>query len=77
MLDTEVESRAVGAISKADMLIVGGTSLAVYPAAAYLNYFGGRYIAVINRDETFMDNKADVVFRENIGEVFENIMSLL
>ena len=77
MLDTEVESRAVGAISKADMLIVGGTSLAVYPAAAYLNYFGGRYIAVINRDETFMDNKADVVFRENIGEVFENVMSLL
>lgn len=77
MLNQDVESRAIRALEQADMLIVGGTSLVVYPAAAYLNFFRGRYIVVINRDETFMDAKSSLVFHENIGAVFQKVMPLV
>ena len=77
MLDTQAEDRAISALSAADMLIVGGTSLAVYPAAAYLHFFKGDTVAVINRDETFMDKNADFVFRDKIGDVFKRVMELL
>lgn len=61
-------------ISNADMLIVGGTSLAVYPAASFVRYFKGKYIVIINKSETEYDVNADLVIRENIGEVFEKVM---
>ena len=69
-----VAERAVEHISNADMLIVGGTSLAVYPAASFLRYFSGRYVVLINKSETGYDSKADLIIRENIGEFMERVM---
>lgn len=56
------------------MLIVGGTSLAVYPAASFVRYFRGKHIVIINKSETDYDSNADLVIRENIGEVFRKVM---
>ena len=72
-----VAERAVESIVSADMLIVGGTSLAVYPAASFVRYFSGKYIVMINKSETEYDNRADIIIRENIGEVFGEIMKIL
>lgn len=69
-----VAESAIESIANADMLIVGGTSLAVYPAASFVRYFRGKYIVMINKSETEYDNNADLVIRENIGEVFEKAM---
>lgn len=68
-LDGDVISKAIGSISNADMLIVGGTSLAVYPAAGFLDYFNGGCLAVINRSVTPIDTKADIVINDSIGAV--------
>lgn len=72
-----VSEKAVSYIENADMLIVGGTSLAVYPAASFVRYFGGKYTVIINKSETGYDNNADLVIRENIGEVFEAVMNYI
>ena len=72
-LDSDVISRSVSHISKADMLIIGGTSLVVYPAAGFINYFNGKNLAVINMASTSRDSEADIVIREKIGEVFSQI----
>src|SRR5690606_18048784 len=65
---------AMQAIRSADMLIVGGTSLTVYPAAGLaMDYSGGRLV-LINRDETADDARADVVFRRSIGDVLEALI---
>lgn len=69
-----VAEAAVDYISKADMLIVGGTSLAVYPAASFVRYFKGKYIVMINKGETEYDRNADLVIRDSIGKVFTEIM---
>ncbi len=73
MLDEQVLSDAVDAIRDADMLIVGGTSLVVYPAAGLINYFRGSRLALINRSETPYDDAATIVIREKIGEVFSQL----
>jgi NAD-dependent deacetylase len=67
-LDDEVVTDAVRAISEADTLIIGGTSLVVYPAASYIGYFRGNHLILINKSETGYDGKADLVIREPIGE---------
>lgn len=72
-----VAENAVRHIAKADMLIVGGTSLAVYPAASFVEYFRGKYIVMINKSETGFDKNADLVINDSIGKVFEEVMSLL
>lgn len=72
-----VAQDAVRYISQADMLIVGGTSLAVYPAASFVGYFRGKYIVMINKSETDFDSNADLVFRDSIGKVFEQVMNIL
>lgn len=59
---------AVEAISRADLLIVAGTSLTVYPAAGLIDYFKGKHIVLINRDATPYDDRADLVIREPVGE---------
>ncbi len=69
MLDDECIRGAVSAISKADTLIIGGTSLVVYPAAGFISYFRGRHLVVINRDRTSADNEAELVIHDKIGEV--------
>lgn len=68
-LDQNVLEQAVSAISKADLMIIAGTSLAVYPAAGLLQFFQGNHLAIINRDPTPQDSAADVCIRENVGEV--------
>lgn len=67
-LDPEVIDAAVAALSTADVLIVGGTSLAVYPAAGFLSYFRGETLVLMNRDATPIDKKASLIIREPIGQ---------
>ena len=73
MLNDEVVAGAVDAISKADTLIIAGTSLTVYPASGLINYFRGNNLILINKDNTKLDSRADLVINESLGEVFENI----
>ena len=72
-LDDATIRGAVRAISQADMLIIGGTSLAVYPAAGLIDYFNGKHLVVINRDATPRDASADLLIQGNIGEVLSGI----
>ncbi|WKY47279.1 NAD-dependent protein deacylase [Eubacteriaceae bacterium ES3] len=72
-LDTEVINASVKAISQADTLIIGGTSLAVYPAAGFVHYFQGNNLILINKNRTEMDLQADLVIHEAIGKVFKEI----
>lgn len=73
-LDDDVINGAVRAISNADTLIVGGTTLIVYPAAGLINYFRGKHIVLINMSATGADSTADLVIREPIGSVFKQLM---
>ncbi len=68
-LDEEILENAVHAISDADTLIVGGTSLAVYPAAGLIDYFHGKHLVLINKTETKADSMAELVIRDAIGKV--------
>lgn len=69
--------RAVASIAQADMLIIGGTSLTVYPAASYINYFEGKYLVIINRDELNVRMDAHtLVIKDKIGEVFTRLAEL-
>lgn len=70
-----VAESAIKYISAADMLIVGGTSLAVYPAASFIRYFRGRYLVIINKTATDYDNNADLVIRSSIGEVLDTAVN--
>lgn len=72
-LDTTVCSKAVRAISNADLLIIGGTSLTVQPACSYINYFRGKSMVLINKDATPFDNMADLVIHKGLGEVFSKL----
>ena len=72
-LDDSTVTGAVNAISKADTLIIAGTSLTVYPAARLISYFGGDNLVLINRDPTPMDKNANLVFREKVGELLDKI----
>ncbi len=68
-LDNDVISGAVNAIANADMLIVAGTSLTVYPAAGFIRYFKGKNIVLINKDATAMDENFGLVIHGKVGEV--------
>ena len=70
-LDANDIDEAIDEISKADMLIIGGTSLVVYPAAGFVTYFRGDALVVINQDATPQDDRADLVFHESVGKVLE------
>lgn len=72
-LPEDTLTRAVTAIANADLLLVGGTSLTVYPAAGLLRYFRGSHLVLINRDATQMDNMADLCIQDSIGEVLGKI----
>ena len=69
-LDQTTIEKSIMAISRADLLIVAGTSLTVYPAAGFINYYKGNRLVLINRDETPYDRHADLVFHESLGEIF-------
>lgn len=70
-LDDEIVSGAIKAISEADTLIIGGTSLVVYPAAGLINYFKGNNLILINKSATSADNKADLVINDDIAKVMK------
>ena len=72
-LDMETMEKSVQAIRDADMLIVAGTSLTVYPAAGLIRYYPGNRLVLINRDATPYDDQADLVFHENLGDVFSQL----
>ena len=72
-LDQDVLTSAISYIRNADILIVGGTSLNVYPAAGLINYYRGNKLVLINLSETPYDSYADLVIHEKIGEVFSLI----
>ena len=73
MLDSNTTNEAINEISEAELLIVGGTSLNVYPAAGFLNNFRGKHLVLINRDITPYDNMCDLVIHDSLGKVFEQI----
>ena len=73
-LDQATIDGAVRAIREADMLIVGGTSLVVYPVAGLVQYFGGDALVLINKGETGLDARADLAITEPIGEVLSKIV---
>lgn len=72
-LDNTTINNSVQAIAKADVLIIGGTSLAVYPAASLIDYYQGNHLVVINKAPTPRDRYADLLIQEPIGEVFSLI----
>ena len=76
-LDADVVENAVQAIREADTLIVGGTSLVVYPAAGLIDYFRGRHLVLINKTETKADARAELVIREPIGKTLEAAVAAL
>ncbi|MDR1794154.1 MAG: NAD-dependent protein deacylase [Erysipelotrichaceae bacterium] len=75
-LDSNTLTKAVNELAKADLCIVGGTSLAVYPAAGLLRYFTGNTLVLINKTPTAMDSAADLIIREPIGEVLSEAVKL-
>ncbi len=72
-LDESIMTRALHYISEAEVLIIGGTSLNVYPAAGLINYYRGNKLALINLGSTPYDNEADLVINEKIGRVFSRL----
>lgn len=74
-LDPVIMRKAVEYIASADVLIVGGTSLAVYPAAGMIDYYRGNKLVLINRDATSRDSMADYIIRGNIGEILGKAVS--
>lgn len=71
MLNDDCVEGAVDAISKADTMIIGGTSLVVYPAAGLINYFKGKNLVLINKSETSYDGRANLVINDSIGKVMK------
>ncbi len=72
-LDSDVINKSIEVIERADMLIVGGTSLVVYPAAGLIDFYRGDKLVLINRDATSQDRAACLVIRDKIGEVFSQV----
>lgn len=70
--DNDVDT-ALSLISQADVLIVGGTSLSVYPAASFIRYFQGEHLVLINKTSTPYDNNADLLIQAGLGEVFSRL----
>jgi NAD-dependent deacetylase len=75
-LNKRVINEAIQYIQNADMMIVGGTSLSVYPAASLLHYFNGNTLVLINRDRLPLDNQANIILREAIGTVLGKLFEL-
>ena len=72
-LDDDVVAKAIDAIKNCDLLIVGGTSLVVYPAASYIRHFKGKNLVIINKDSTSYDSKADLVIHDKLGNIFSKL----
>lgn len=75
-LHEDTLEKSIAAICRADLLLVAGTSLTVYPAAGLIRYYPGKRLALINRDETPYDSRADLVLHENLGDVFAQLSAV-
>ncbi len=73
-LDNDLMMKSIIAISEADTLIVGGTSLVVYPAAGLIQYFSGKHLVLINKQETGFDGQAELVIHDSLGKVFSSVV---
>ena len=73
-LDDELTRKSIRAIEKADTLIIGGTSLVVFPAAGFIQFFRGKHLVLINKQETALDAKADLVIHDSLGKVFSSVV---
>lgn len=76
-LDDDIINNSVRAIMDADTMIIGGTSLVVYPAAGLINYFKGKNLVLINKSETSADRRADLVIHDSIGVVLKEAMEMM
>lgn len=76
-LDQNIMERAIKYIAQAEVLIIGGTSLTVYPAAGLIRYFTGQKLIIINKSTTTFDKSADLVINQPVGEVFAEVYKLL
>ena len=78
-LPNDAVEGAIRSIQEADMLIIGGTSLTVYPAAGFIRYFGGKHIVVINREEinVKLDDEMDIMISDSLGNVFSQVEKAL
>ena len=72
-LNDNILRDSITAIQKAELIIVAGTSLTVYPASGLINYFRGQNLVLINRDSTQYDNRANLVINESLGKIFEKL----
>lgn len=72
-LDDNIVENSIKAIKNADVLIIGGTSLTVYPASSLIYYFKGKKLVLINKDKTSMDNMTNLVINDSLGNVFKSI----
>jgi len=72
-LDDEVVNKTIKAISECDLLIIAGTSLVVYPAASFINYFRGDKLVIINKDQVSQEKIADLVIHDKLGNVFSKL----
>ena len=77
MLDEKVTQEAIEEISKADTLIIVGTSLTVYPAAYYIEYFKGKNLIILNETSTPRDSMANLIIREKFAKVMEEAIKLI
>ena len=73
-LDNSVVNKTINALSNADLLIIGGTSLVVYPAAGFIDYFNGDSIVLINKSSTGYDSKASLIINDSIGKVLPQVI---
>ncbi|MBU4439197.1 MAG: NAD-dependent protein deacylase [Acetobacterium sp.] len=72
-LDNEIMNQSLSAIAKAAVLIIGGTSLGVYPAAGLIDYYRGNELVLVNKSSTPMDSRANLIIKGSIGEVFKHL----
>lgn len=72
-LDNETIKDTINALTSADLLIVAGTSLTVYPACNFIHYYGGKELVIINKDKTSFDNIATLVIHDSLGNVFSKL----
>ncbi|WP_373485548.1 NAD-dependent protein deacylase [Acetobacterium malicum] len=72
-LNSDVMSQSVAAIRNADVLIIGGTSLGVYPAAGLIDYYRGKNLVLVNKSSTPMDSRANLIIKGSIGQVFKQL----
>lgn len=72
-LDNKIMNQSLSAIAKADVLIIGGTSLGVYPAAGLIDYYRGKQLVLVNKSATTMDSRANLIIKGSIGEVFKKL----